>query len=568
MTTDGGPPQLIIGPMLRHVGRTTATVWMEVDRPCAVSILGHQARTFSIGGHHYALVIIDGLTPGSSTRYEVHLDGRRAWPDDASRLPPSRIRTLGDGPLRVVFGSCRTAAPHEPPWTLEMAIDTRGRGVDALVAHATRMIERPAEQWPHLAVMLGDQIYADDSSPAARERIAAVRAGDPNDLLADLPPELVGDFEEYTWLYQEAWTGELERWFFSVVPSVMIFDDHEMVDDWNISAAWLDDIRTKAWWPEHVTGGLMTYWIHQHLGNLSPDEIRDEGILDALLDSDDATSVLRRWAIDVEAAAGRAGGYRFSVWRDLGRVRLVVIDSRHARVLEPGARQMVNDEDWAWISERCAGDVDHVLLGTSLPVFVPGGMHDLQQWSEALCDGHWGRWAARLGEKLRRAVDMEDWAAFGRSFDAINELIRRLAGSSSTDGRAPSSITVLSGDIHFSYWSEVHQPGMSSTSRVHQLVNSPIRNALRPHERTLMRLAMSPIGAIVGRGLRRAIGRRRATPSWRMDRGPAFDNCLGEIVFNGRSALLTQEQSPPSADGSAPLRIAWRAELGATDVRA
>ena len=33
---------------------------------------------------------------------------------------------------------------------------------------------------------------------------------------------LVGEFEEYTWLYEEAGKPEVERWVLSVVPSAMI----------------------------------------------------------------------------------------------------------------------------------------------------------------------------------------------------------------------------------------------------------------------------------------------------------------------------------------------------------
>ncbi|MGW1633884.1 hypothetical protein, partial [Streptomyces anthocyanicus] len=29
------------------------------------------------------------------------------------------------------------------------------------------------------------------------------------------------------------------RWLLSTVPSCMIFDDHDVIDDWNTSAAWL-----------------------------------------------------------------------------------------------------------------------------------------------------------------------------------------------------------------------------------------------------------------------------------------------------------------------------------------
>ena len=136
--------------------------------------------------------------------------------------------------------------------------------------------------WPELAIFLGDQIYADDSSPKARERIAEGRKDLDHDPETDLPSELVGGFEEYTWLYHESWSPEIERWFFSNVPTVMIFDDHEMIDDWNISDAWVRGIRRKDWWEDHVIGGLMTYWLYQHLGNLSPAEIRTEGLLEAL----------------------------------------------------------------------------------------------------------------------------------------------------------------------------------------------------------------------------------------------------------------------------------------------
>ena len=95
----------------------------------------------------------------------------------------------------------------------------------------------------------------------------------------DPPDDVVADFEEYTWLYREAWTPEIERWLFSVVPTAMMFDDHDMIDDWNISAIWVEEIRSQPWWQEHIIGGLVSYWVYQHLGNLSPDEIEQEGML-------------------------------------------------------------------------------------------------------------------------------------------------------------------------------------------------------------------------------------------------------------------------------------------------
>jgi hypothetical protein len=555
---------LILGPMLRYVDATSATVWVETDEPCTVEVLGATSRTFSVEGHHYALVIVEGLQPGRSTPYQVRLDGVVHWPEPGSALPPSTIRTRApSGETRLVFGSCRTAAPHEPPWTLELADDPRGRGVDALYAHAVRMAQLPEDQWPHLAVFLGDQVYADDASPQTRKRVKARRQQESRPDERGLPDDHVQGFEEYCWLYHESWRPEVERWFFSVVPSVMIFDDHDMIDDWNISASWARTIHEQGWWAEHVSAALMSYWIYQHLGNLSPEEIRRDGILAALSDEPDGTAILRTWAERAERNAGSSEGYRFGFVRDLGAVRLVMIDARHARVLTPGRRRMVSEHEWRWIVEQCLVPVEHLLIGSSLPVFVPPGLHDLQVWNEAVADGEWGHLAARGAERLRRALDLEDWPSFAASFDSFVQLLTRLG--SQPLGRAPRTITVLSGDIHLSYSSRLHFPTQQTMhSDVHQLVNSPLRNALRPKERRAMRGAMSRAGRVVARGLRRTVRRPRGDVTWTVDQGPVFDNCLGHLSFDGPAARLVQEHSCPSDDGSATLEQLYRLDL-ATD---
>ena len=62
-------------------------------------------------------------------------------------------------------------------------------------------------------------------------------------------------FREFCWLCEESWSSEVERWFLSVVPSVMIFDDHDMIDDWNISLSWVADIRREEWWESTWSAG-------------------------------------------------------------------------------------------------------------------------------------------------------------------------------------------------------------------------------------------------------------------------------------------------------------------------
>ena len=59
----------------------------------------------------------------------------------------------------------------------------------------------------------------------------------------------------------------------------MIFDDHDVHDDWNISEAWVREMRATSWWDERITGAFMSYWIYQHIGNLAPPELAEERLL-------------------------------------------------------------------------------------------------------------------------------------------------------------------------------------------------------------------------------------------------------------------------------------------------
>lgn len=554
--------ELILGPMLRFVDETSATVWMETDAPCLVRVLDYQTHTFTVGGHYYALVILEDLAPATTYAYGVALDGVVRWPEPESSLPASVIRTHGgDRLVRVLFGSCRTAAPHIAPWALELSMDPRGRGVDAIYAYAFEMARLPVEQWPDLVVFLGDQVYADDSSPKTRARVHATRASATTVGLDTLPDELVHGFEEFTWLYQESWSPALERWFLANVPSVMIFDDHEMIDDWNISSAWVAHIRQQPWWEDHVIGGMMTYWLYQHLGNVSPAVIRREGLLAELMEVDDGEAVLRGWAMGSEEFTPEPGGSRFNFVRDIGRVRLVMLDSRNGRVLEPGRRRMIDDDEWRWVVESCSAPVEHLLIGTSVPAFVPRGLHDLQVWTEAIGDGRWGGLGRRIGEKIRIKADMEDWPSFNTSFEALANLLATLGSSARPD--APATIAVLSGDIHFSYAAQIHFPsGSPMCSTVHQLVNSPIRNALTGPERTAMHIGMSRALGVVGRVLRRAVGRRRTELRWRIDRGPVFDNSLGELYYDGAAARTRVLRTQPfDARAEPALEVALDVDL-------
>ncbi len=130
--------ELVLGPLLRYAGTEDATIWVETDAACTVEVAIEGAdacnrRTFAVQGHHYALIHCEDLQPEGTAPYEVRLDGEKVWPEADSPFPPSVIRTHSGNEgaqTRILFGSCRVTAPHEPPYSLKKDEDPEGREVD------------------------------------------------------------------------------------------------------------------------------------------------------------------------------------------------------------------------------------------------------------------------------------------------------------------------------------------------------------------------------------------------------------------------------------------------------
>ncbi|RBY82083.1 alkaline phosphatase family protein [Geodermatophilus sp. TF02-6] len=543
-------PVLLLGPLLRHVDPVSATVWVETDRPCEVEVLGRSARTFAVGGHHYALVVVEGLEPGSTTPYQVHLDGQRVWPDASSPFPPGRIRTPGrPGPFRIAFGSCRYATPT----TVDL---DEGIPPDALDTYAEQLTGQPEDEWPDALVLLGDQVYADELTPATRSWLS-LRRGRPAP--AD---SQVADFEEYTRLYAESWSDPAVRWLLSTIPSSTVFDDHEMIDDWNTSAAWRREVTREPWWADRIGGGLASYWVYQHLGNLSPQELADNATWRSVCEHrDDAGPAL--WAM-AEAADADPHSTRWSYVRHWGEARLIVVDSRAGRVLDERGRRMLDDDEFAWVEAamRRAVDegVEHLVLGTSLPWLLPHAIHEIERWNETLNVRHVGRPLGRLSEKLRQAADLEHWAAFEDSFERLGRAL--VAVARGEHGRAPATALVLSGDVHHAYAAELVRPA-DLTTRVHQLTVSPLHNQAPHPIQVGFRIGWSRWARRLASGVARLARVRPSELDWAKAAGPYFGNQLGELVLDGREARFRLFLSERDGEGRERLREVADLQLSA-----
>ena len=525
---------LALGPLLRHVDADSATIWVETTTAATVTVVAgdHRAsaRTFSAHDHHYALVELRGLTPGTHTPYSVLVDDQVVWPEPGSPYPPCVIPTLDDDkPLRMAFGSCRVSVPHDEA-------GTEAFGVDALRSYALHMATDDREKWPDLVLFLGDQVYADETSAAMREFIASRRS------LEEPPGEELKDFEEYSHLYKIAWGEPANRWLLSTLPSAMIFDDHDIRDDWNTSWDWRQEMEATSWWHDRIVGGLASYWVYQHLGNLSPDDRADDVLWQQIRDHDgpdelDITSDLDALA---ESADQKPDCYRWSFSRDFGtQARLVVVDSRAARVLEPEQRSILDPVEMEWLDGQMTGGFDQLIIGTSLPFLMAPGLHHAEAFSEGLCNGAWGKRAARVGERLRRAVDLEHWPAFQQGFLQVADMTLQVA--SGARGKAPHTVLFLSGDVHHSYvasaWPDPKVTDVRIEGRIMQAVCSPIRNPLPGPMQRVMRVGTKKT---VGRLVRRLAKTAKVPLSplgWEVDRGPWVDNNLAVLELQEDGGL-------------------------------
>ena len=524
-----GAGKLVLGPLMRYVDEASAGIWVETAEPATVTVrAGGRSwshRTFAVHDHHYALVEVDGLEPGSITPYSVSVDAAEVWPPADSSYPPSVIATLKPGtPLRMAFGSCRTSVPHDEA-------GNRTHGVDALRALAVRMVTDQVRR-PDLVLFLGDQVYADETSTEMQEFIASRRD------LDEPPGDELEDYEEYAHLYQLAWSDPANRWLLSTLPSAMIFDDHDIRDDWNTSIAWKHTMEATRWWHQRLVAGLASYWVYQHLGNLSHAERAEDPLWRRVREHDGPGELDLTRELDalVERADADPESYRWSFSRDLADTRLIVLDSRAARVLEPERRGMLDPAELAWLDERMVGGVRHLFVGTSVPFLLPPGLQSVEAWNEAVAGGAWGRLAARAAEWVRQAIDLEHWGAFQRTFRQVAAMAVEVADGKR--GPAPATVTFLSGDVHHSYVSEVRR---RSGSRIVQAVCSPIRNPLPRVLRFVTAIFAYPVAGFLGRLAARSARVPDAPFRWRKVDGPWFDNAIATLEDRPEGLVMRWE---------------------------
>lgn len=239
------------------------------------------------------------------------------------------------------------------------------------------------------------------------------------------------------------------------LPTYMIFDDHDVTDDWNLSEAWENAVYGHPFSRRIIGNALMAYWICQGWGNdpaafedqwqevltyaHHPTQAHQEAWIDHLLR-------FQRWDYHLDTEP-------FVVVLDTRTRRW---PSRHQANLPSGLMDRAALQDTlSQIKDREA-----VILVSAAPVFGLKWIETLQQWASS-----WG---------LALAVDAENWMAHGGTARTFLNLL-------SAHSRR---ITLLSGDVHYSFvydvvlrFRDVLPRGSHHGPRIWQITASGFKNA-------------------------------------------------------------------------------------------
>lgn len=217
---------------------------------------------------------------------------------------------------------------------------------------------------------------------------------------------------------------------FAHLPTLMIFDDHDVTDDWNLSAAWEAAVYEHPFSRRIVGNALIAYLLCQGWGN-DPD-----GLAEPLAAS-------REW-LDSAGHDGRLDGethdrlvthlLRFTGWGYTldSTPRLVVLDTRTRRWRSERRRHHPSGlMDWEALSEFQQELLEEpsVIIVSPAPIFgvkLIEGIQRVFTW---------------FGKPL--LVDAENWMAHPGAAHTMLNILRH--------SRTPQRYVILSGDVHYSF---------------------------------------------------------------------------------------------------------------------
>ncbi len=233
------------------------------------------------------------------------------------------------------------------------------------------------------------------------------------------------------------------------VPTYMIFDDHDVTDDWNISHYWTEVALSHPASRSMIGDALVAYWLFQAWGNDPQRVAALAAPIQAYLQ--DPTPP--------QKAATHAAMLAFHQWdyQTPHDPPMRVLDTRTEREprldrpRHPSGLMQLNKLE-ALKAQLYA--VPSVVLVSAAPVF---GLKAIE-WTQAL--------GTSLG--LSQLVDSENWMAHDESGGSLLELF--------ADADTAQNIVILSGDVHYGFVSDVSLRSAARSPDIWQLTSSGLRN--------------------------------------------------------------------------------------------
>ena len=233
---------------------------------------------------------------------------------------PSQLNVIAHGSCRKPHGVAKY--DHHDKETEDNKLPPPPDAL-AVLAQQLEQTKTDLSQRPSHLFLTGDQIYADDVSPELLTVLATkslalmgeempvpgickpsdLSAGGRADKLKELGCVLTSSktethlitFSEYAAMYLFVF-GNASSWhvetndiylqsFIKTLPDVrrtfanistyMIFDDHDVTDDWNLTRNWYDTVRFNPTGRRIVSNAMAAYYVFQHIGN-SKDALNDD----------------------------------------------------------------------------------------------------------------------------------------------------------------------------------------------------------------------------------------------------------------------------------------------------
>lgn len=238
------------------------------------------------------------------------------------------------------------------------------------------------------------------------------------------------------------------------LPVAMIFDDHDVTDDWNLSREWEEIAYGHPFSCRVIGNALLAYLVNQGWGNRP--EAFDADLLELLREG-----LAEPGGPAHEESIARL--LKFEQWHYTWPTTppLVVIDTRTQRWRsEYAARRPSGLMDWEALT-----DLQHTLRGLPAVLLVSPAPIFGVKLIEAI-----QRVFTWFGHPLM--VDAENWMAHPGAAEAILNIFRHR--------RTPQHFVVLSGDVHYSFVYDVELRGRVRGPDIWQICSSGVRNGFPP----------------------------------------------------------------------------------------